>query len=126
MPNPHVGIWWDNGKIIAAIAHPPTENTTRTGTRLDSNLSHADEWAVAARKLGRTIEDEYFAVPRGRVLLEVDSLTGVILHGPATKPKRLALIAKRFGLAAWRAELDQHYFTGEDADRLFEPDDAHD
>ena len=101
---------------------PPTENTTRTGTRLDSNLSHADEWAQVARKLGRTTDDEYFSVPRGRVLLDLDSLTGIILHGPATKPKRLALIAQRFGLAKWRAELDQHYFTGEDADRLFADD----
>jgi hypothetical protein len=120
MPNPRVGIWWDTGKTIAAIAHPPTENTTRTGTRLGSNLSHTDEWAAVARKLGRTTEDEYFFVPRGRVLLDVDSLTGVILHGPATKPTRLALIARRFGLAKWRSELDQHYFTGDDADRLFE------
>jgi hypothetical protein len=92
---------------------------TGTGTRLDSNLSHADEWA-GAKKLGRTTEDEYFSVPRGRVLLEVASLIGVILHGPATKPKRLTLIARRFGLATWRAELDAHYFTGEDADGLFE------
>ena len=120
MPQSRVGIWWDTGKTIAAIAHPPTENTTRAGTRLDSNLSHADEWTKVARKLGRTTDDEYFAVPRGRVLLEGDSQTGVILHGPATKPKRLALIAKRFGLGQWRAELDAHYFTGEDADGLFE------
>ena len=48
MPKPSVGILWDNGKIIAAIAHPPTENTTRTGTRLDSNLSHADAGGAEA------------------------------------------------------------------------------
>ena len=110
MPNPRVGIWWDTGKTTAAIAHPPTENTTRTGTRLDSNLSHADEWAQVARKLGRTTEDEYSSVPRGRVLLDVDSVTGIILHGPATSRQRLELIARRFGLVKWRAELDQHYF----------------
>jgi hypothetical protein len=72
------------------------------------------------KKLGWTTEDEYSSVPRGRVLLDADSLTGVIVHGPATKPNRLALIARRFGLVKWRAELDRHYFTGEDADRLFE------
>lgn len=120
MPNPRVGIWWDTGEIIAAIAHPPTENTARAGTRLDSNLSYADEWAQVARQLGWTTDDEYFLVPRGRVLLEIGGLTGIILHGPATKPNRLALIARRFGLGAWRAEVDAHYFTGEDADRLFE------
>lgn len=70
-----------------------------------------------ALKLRRTTEDEYFAVPHGRVLLDLDSQTGAILHGPATKPHRLALIARRFGLAKWRAELDAHYFTGDDADR---------
>lgn len=117
---PRVGIWWDTGKIVAALAHPPTENVTCTGTRLDSNLSHADQWTKVARKLGRTTEDEYFSVPRGRVLLDLDSQTGIILHGPATKPNRLALIARQFGLGGWRAELDQHYFTGEDADWLFE------
>lgn len=120
MPNPQVGIWWDNGRTIAAIAHATTERTTSTGSRLDSNLSHADEWTKVARKLRRTTDDEYFSVPRGRVLLDLDSLTGIILHGPGTTRKRLALVARRFGLGQWRAELDAHYFTGMDADGLFE------
>ena len=107
---------------IIAIAHPPTEKTTRTGSRLDSNLPHADEWGQVAKKLGRTTDHEHFSVPRGRVLLDVDLLTNIILHGPATKPDRLSLIARRFGLEKWRAELDQHYFTGEDADGRFESD----
>ena len=63
-------------------------------TRLDSNHCHTAEWTKVSRKLGRTIDDEHFSVPRGRVLLEVNGLTGVILHGPATKPKRLDLTAK--------------------------------
>jgi hypothetical protein len=46
--------------------------------------------------------------------------TGVIPHGPATKPKRLTSIARRFGLVKWRTELDQHYLTGEDTDGLFD------
>jgi hypothetical protein len=111
---------WVSYFFPVALAHLPTENVTRTGRLLDSNLSHADEWPSVAKKLRRTTEDEYFSVPRGRVLLDVDSLTGIILHGPATSRKRLESIARRFGLGAWRAELDQHYFTGQDADRLFD------
>ena len=112
MPNPRVGIWWDTGKTIVAIAHLPTENVTSTGSRLDSNLSHADEWAAVARKLRWTIDDEYFAVPRGRVPLDLDSQTSVILHGPATKPKRRASIARRFGLRQWPAGTGRALFHG--------------
>lgn len=59
-------------------------------------------------------------MPRGRVLLDVNSMTGIIFHGPATTRARLGLIARRFGLQTWKSELDSHYFTGSDADRLFE------
>lgn len=120
MSGPRVGIWWDNGKTIVVRAHPCTENATRTRALVDSNLSHADEWHVVAKRLGRTTDDEYFSVPRGRVLLDVKSMTGIIFHGPATTHPRLALIARRFGLQTWKAELDTHYFTGPDADQLFE------
>jgi hypothetical protein len=60
---PRLGIWWDTGKTITALTHPPTENVTRTGTLLDSNLFHADEWPGVAKKRGRTTEDEYSSLP---------------------------------------------------------------
>ncbi len=122
MHHPRVGIWWDTGKTVVVCAHPSTENATRTGSLLDSNLSHASEWDGVAKQLGRATDEEYFSVPRGRVLLDVSSMTGVIIHGPATTPQRLERIARQFGLETWKSELDTHYFTGSDADRLFEED----
>ena len=56
-----------------------------------------------AKQLGRTIADEYFCVPRGRVLWDATNQRGIILHGPATSVERLKLIAQRFNLGEdWR------------------------
>jgi hypothetical protein len=121
MSLPYVGIWWDNGTTIVALSHRNTENVTRVADRIDSNLAHVDEWPKIAAKLGRTGEDEYFSTPRGRVLWDTKKRCGVILHGPATCPERLELIALRFHLGTrWTAEQDVHYFVGDDADRLFD------
>ena len=120
MMEPGIGIWWDNGVEIAALVHSISENSSCSGPRIDSDLSHADDWPRVAGKLGRSVDDEYFCVPRGRVQLDVRSNSGIILHGPATDRRRLELIAKRFGLETWRAELDTHYYHGADADRLFD------
>jgi hypothetical protein len=121
IPEARVGIWWNNGSTIVALTHALNETVTRIGNRIDSDLAHVDEWPRVAKKLGRTIADEYFCVPRGRVVFDVKSRRGIILHGPATSPERLELIAQRFGLGEnWKAEQDTHYFTGDDADRLFD------
>jgi len=120
MKTPQVGIWWDDGKQLVALTHPYTEDVTCVAGRIDSDLSHVDEWPKVAREFNLTAADEYFTIPRGRVLLLADALVGVILHGTATKPSRLPLIARRFGLTDWRAEIDTHYLTGAEADRLFD------
>jgi len=121
MPLPRIGIWWDDGTTIIAVTHDHTHNATRIGHRLDSNLAHVDEWPNVVATLGRNGEDEYFCVPRGRVLWDTKKQCGVILHGPATTPERLKLIALRFHLGTrWTAEQDVHCFVGEDADRLFD------
>ena len=117
----HVGIWWDNGTDIVALSHAPDESVTHIGDRIDSNLAHVDEWPNVAVKLGHKEVDEYFCVPRGRVLWDTRKRRGIILHGPATSHERLELIAQRFTLGeGWRAETDCHYYTDADADRLFD------
>lgn len=117
---PRIGIWWDNGVTIVAFSHSAFENATRTGQLLDSNYNHSDKWKTAAKRLNKSQADEYFVVPRGRVLLNRRSKEGIVLHGPATTEDRLMRIADEFNLSKWRAEIDSHYFTGKDADQLFE------
>jgi hypothetical protein len=118
----NVGIWWDSGDTIVAIFHPHTENSTCTLHRYDSNYMHAEQWASAADRLGRTHRDEYFCVPRGRVVYDARNDCGIIYHGPSFSQERIDLIARQFNLNRWIATVDLHYSTGADADALFDDD----
>ncbi|WP_164104448.1 hypothetical protein [Candidatus Laterigemmans baculatus] len=118
-----IGIWWDDGQRLVALTHPASENATRISGRIDSNLAHVDEWPSVANRLGRSAREEYFVVPRGRVVLDARTGRGIVFHGNGTSRDRLALIAERFDLAEWQAELDAHYSVGAEIDRLFDEDD---
>lgn len=120
-----IGIWWDGGGRIAALAHPCDENATQIAGRIDSNLAHADEWPQVARRFGLSAHDEYFVVPRGRVLIDARTGNGIILHGNATDQERLSQIAEQFELSEWRAEFDAHYSTGAAVDHLFDAEEEY-
>lgn len=119
--NPQIGIWWDNGEKTVALTHDASVNST--GSRLiDSNLSHAESWPSVCHQLGMTANDEYFIIPRGRVLYRPFDGHGLIYHGRGTSPRRLKAIAETFNLAAWESRPDDHYAVGEDTDLIFEQD----
>ena len=115
---PLVGIWWDDGSTIAALAHSPTENAS-DAPLVDSELNHFEEWEKVAARFGMSTEDEYFEVPRGRVLLKRRTGEGVVYHGNATTQLRLRKIAAHFKLTKWIAQRNEHYDVGPDADALF-------
>jgi hypothetical protein len=118
---PLVGIWWDDGRTLAALTHPPTENASG-GELIDSDLEHWREWPRVARRFGKSAHGEYFEVPRGRVMLRRRTGAGVIFHGNATSPERLREVATRFQLKRWESRTDEHYAVGPDADAFFEND----
>jgi len=115
---PKVGIWWDDGRTLAAIPHSPNENS-HLGQFIDSNLNHVDEWPKIARQFGKSEHSEYFETPRGRVLLDPKKNLGIIYHGSATSKSRLVEIAKAFELDDWKASIDEHYEIGDAADEVF-------
>lgn len=118
---PLIGIWWDDSRRLMALAHPPTENAS--GDELiDSDLEHWEEWPRVAHHFGKSADSEYFETPRGRVMLRRRTGVGVILHGNATSPERLQVIAARFQLRQWESCSDEHYAIGPAADALFEDD----
>jgi hypothetical protein len=119
-PNPLLGIWWDSSQQIVIVAHGPDKQTAVQAGMLDSELTHAEEWPKIAKKLGRSSADDYFIVPRGRVLHELKTGRAVIYHGNATSTARLVEIAEAFQLTNWVGRLDDHYSTGESIDALFE------
>lgn len=117
-----VGIWWDDGEQIVALSHPPVVRGPAAGGFIDSHLEHWREWPDVALRLARAADDEYFCIPRGRVLIRQSTGEGMIYHGSATTPARLELIAAEFKLENWKAAMDLHYEVGEAADALFDDD----
>ncbi len=117
--NPQIGIWWDNGSKIVAFSHLPAEPDRSTGL-CDSDDAHNDLWPDAAMRFGLTEFEEYFSVPRGRVLWSPAKQTSIIYHGNATGPERLEKIAKEFSLGNWELRTDIHYMMGDSIDYLFD------
>jgi len=119
---PKIGIWWDDGTNLVALCHPFDENFTGVNLR-DSNLFHTKKWPEIAHRFQRTDADEYFSVPRGRVLFDLGEKRGQILHGNETSPERLKAIAEAFDLLDWIPRIDDHYLMGAHADELFNDED---
>ena len=117
--NPKIGIWWDNGQAIVAFSVPVGRPDPESGL-CDSDASHNDYWPEAAMQLGATLVDEYFSIPRGRVMYDPGRDKAIIYHGNRTDATRLALIAAKFELRNWEARLDGHYMMGSAADRYFD------
>jgi len=120
---PLIGIWWDDGRKLVAFTEPPGAPDPYTQA-CDSELNHIDKWSVVAEQFGRTQKNEYFSVPRGRVLWFPRKQRAIILHGNGTSSERLEVIARHFQLRNWKAETDVHYLTGTEADALFDDDES--
>ena len=116
---PFIGIWWADGSRIVAILQSPTETTGRSSLR-DSDLNHFEEWTSIAHHFQKTPDEEYFVVPRGRVLLDAKRETGIIYHGNSTQNSQIERIAAMFGYTTWEGRIDDHYLTGDAADRLLD------
>ena len=120
--NSLVGIWWDNGRVIVSFKHlpGPPERLTKL---CDSDFNHVDFWGEAAFRLGSDHGDEYYSIPRGRILWNPFTCESIIYHGNATSLDRLKLIAEEFALVRWVAKQDLHYCLGDLTDALFSDDD---
>jgi len=114
-----IGIWWDNGTQIVAYPHGPGEAVRVTGL-CDSDDAHNDSWPDAAMQFGLTDFEEYFSIPRGRVLWSPAKRTSIIYHGNATTPERLNKIAAEFSLKTWESRTDIHYMMGDAINDLFD------
>jgi phosphoglycolate phosphatase-like HAD superfamily hydrolase len=120
--SPKVGIWWAEGQRIAAMLQSAAKIRT-SELHVDSDLEHWREWPRVCHHFARPKEDNYFDVPRGRVLLNRKTNRGVIFHGNETPSVTCELIAKLYALINWSAHIDEHYLMGAEADALF--DDEH-
>ncbi len=116
---PQIGIWWDNGTRIVAFPHSPDKADSAAGL-CDSDDAHNDLWPDAAMQFGLTDFEEYFSVPRGRVLWSPAKRTSIIYHGNSTTSERLEEIASVFQIGKWESRTDIHYMMGRSVDDLFD------
>ena len=82
------------------------------------DFEHWREWESICQHFNKRPRDEYFVIPRGRVLVQHNTGRGLIYHGDATPGATLKRIAKLFRLSTWTAQADLHYMC--DADDLFD------
>ena len=105
---PFVGVWWAEGPTVVAILQPAS--SVRTSLPLiDSDFEHWCEWDSICQRFNKRPRDEYFDVPRGRVLVQRNTGRGLIYHGDATSGATLKRIANLFRLSTWTAQTDGHY-----------------
>jgi hypothetical protein len=118
---PYVGIWWAKDRRIAAMLQVAAE-IRASSPLVDCDLEHLKAWSAVAAHFGRREADNYFDVPRGRVLWSRETDCGIIYHGNETQPATLKRIAKLYGLIKWNGHIDEHYLMGDEADALFDSD----
>jgi hypothetical protein len=119
----YVGIWWHQPTQLIAFLQPIAHGNNALPV-VDSELTHDDLWPIARTEFGSPAEIEYFEIPRGRVLWNKHSLSGVIYHGNETSPKVLKVLAELFGMSRWQSRLDVHYLVGEALELFYASDEV--
>lgn len=121
--SPHVGIFWFyGGKIIFRHSVPLAEGVAY-GDAVTGTKDHADYWeALRAEGLLAALpedkREEYFSVPRGRVVWHGDSGKFSVYHGGNIPTAGLRKVAREFCLPQDKTvfEQDLHYRDLSDAE----------
>lgn len=111
-----VGIFWFyRGKLVFKDAVPVAQGVSY-GEAITGRRDHAEFWdeLYGAGELGRLPEclrEEYFSLPRGRVVYHGDTGQFFVLHGNNVCRRDLRTVAKSFNLPKHNTvfELDTHY-----------------
>ena len=114
--SPHVGIFWFyGGKIIFCHSVPLSEGVTY-GDAVTGIKDHADYWEELRKEsllsaLSEEKRNEYFSIPRGRVVWHKDSEKFFVYHGGNIPKSGLQKIARKFRLPQGKTvfEQDLHY-----------------
>lgn len=111
--NPSVGIWWFyDGQLLFADSVELKDGQTY-GDCIIGPSDHADYWDKLAvyekmHVLPPELREEYFLVPRGRVVYHKDSNRFTILHG-GLKKAELNKIRKFFCLPKSQTDFDTDF-----------------
>ena len=111
-PGPSLGIFWVYGRQLISFAKPINMIPEVAGTA-DTDLAHADLWDEVVRKHRNLAGQEYWVLPRGRVVLHVRGRWFVIIASSSIVGDQtlVSSIMRRFHLPASHCRLsnDRHY-----------------
>ena len=114
--SPRVGIFWLYEHDVAFMHAVPLAEGLAYGDAVGGTKDHADYWeelrsSGELEKLPVVMRDEYFRIPRGRVVFRRDQGRFYVYHGNNVTRADLEKIRKAFGLnkADTTFEQDLHY-----------------
>lgn len=112
---PLVGIFWFyNGNLFLYHAVPVSQGL-HYGEAVTGIKDHADYWEELSKDtlsfLPEALREEYFSIPRGRVVYHTDTDKFCVLYGNNLKKKDLQQVIKTFNLPKEKTvfEQDTHY-----------------
>ena len=112
---PFVGIFWFYQGITLFPHAVPLEKGLPYGNAITGTKDHADYWdSLSSGQLSflpDSFREEYFSIPRGRVVYHSDTDKFFVYHGNNLKKKDLRLVAEAFCLPKEKTvfEKDLHY-----------------
>ena len=113
---PRVGIFWLYKHEVAFLHAVPLAEGLAYGDAVGGTKDLADYWeelrsSGGLEKLHESLRDEYFCIPRGRVVFHRDNGRFYVYHGNNVTRADLEKVRKSFGLdkAATSFEKDLHY-----------------
>jgi hypothetical protein len=116
LAEPRIGIFWIFEDRIFDMVMEPARSIEGNSISKDSSHAHLDRWEElrAQGKLGRLpqiLQDEYFYVPRGRVVFLKIEMKYIIYHGDEFTDLHRELIMNAFKLPPEITEdrVDEHY-----------------
>ena len=114
---PFVGIWWFYGGKPLFVHSVPLSLGNHYGDAVTGIKDHADYWEELGKSGALSIippefRDEYFYIPRGRVVFHGDTESFTVYHGNNISKKDLRKVRSVFNLPKDRTffEEDIHYF----------------
>jgi hypothetical protein len=122
---PQVGIFWlYKGQILQFTQ--PVSAIPPVGGFKDSNYNHDAYWGQMTKMFPELAAKEYYDIPRGRVLFQVNGTYIIMLPSKeATNRMVVSRIIKNFNLPAAKsvAKADHHYDPSSMIQKEFDDDD---
>ncbi len=120
---PSVGIFWLYGECVIFAERTPVAEGQPYGDAVSGWRDHAEYWEELRSSgsldvLPEPLREEYFSIPRGRVVYHRGDGTFHVYHGNNVTDEDLARVAAYFGLPAKQTvfEQDLHYCDYDDGE----------